>query len=261
MKLNQSVRKAVGLLRVASQAGGDTASGLARGAGLPWATAVRLIRTLEEEGFLYRMPETDRYVIGFDLIRLVRSGDRGRLLAAMALPTLERLAQEVEETVSLIDVHPDGRLEVAEQIDPPRFIRPTSYAGIPAPLHASSVGKLLLTTYDEARLAEFLSQGLPRYTPATITDPEALREEVARIRVRGWSSAVDEEEEGLAAVSVGVRDANGELVAMVSVSGPSFRFDEAARTAALERMREAADVIERRIVRSGAAAAAAAPGR
>ena len=190
MKLNQSVRKAVGILRAAaSQADGETASALAREAGLPWATAVRLIRTLEAEGFLYRLAATDRYVLGLDFVRLGRSGDHGRLLAAMALPTLERLAQEAGETVFLTVVHADGRLEAVEQIDIQRFVRTTDYAGSPYPLHASSIGKLLLATYDEPRFEELLAEGLPRYAKATITDPEALREEVARVRTAGWSGA------------------------------------------------------------------------
>jgi len=258
MKLNQSVQKAIGVLRAAaSQPGGETASGLARGAGLPWATAVRLVRTLEAEGFLYRMPESDRYVLGFDLIRLGRSGDQRRPMAAMALPALERLAEAVEETVNLTVVHPDGTLEVIEEIDQPRFIRPTSYAGSTYPLHATSIGKLVLATYDEVRLVAFLAEVLPRYTPATIVDARRLREELARIRARGWSSAVDELEEGLAAVSVGVRDVDGQLVAMVSVSGPSFRFDETARTTSLEPLHGAAEAIERLI----AGEASGGPGR
>lgn len=257
-KLNQSVRKAIAILRAASsQVAGETASGLARGAGLPWATAVRLIRTLEEDGFLCRLPDTDRYVIGYDLILLARRGDQGNLLAAIALPALERLAEAVGETVNLTVVRPDGRPEVVEQIDPPRLIRTTDSVGGPYPLHATSIGKLLLAAYDDARLAEFLSEPLARYAGGTITDPPALREELARTRARGYSSAVDELEDGLAALSAGVRDAGGELVAMVTVSGPSFRFDGAARTAALEPMRDAVKAIERYLSCGRVAAATA----
>lgn len=252
MRLNQSVQKGIAILRAAgSEAGGETASGLARGAGLPWATAVRFIRTLEAEGFLCRLPGTDRYVLGFDLVRLGRAGDRGSLLAAVARPTLERLAQEVEETVNLTVVQPDSRLEIVEQIDPPRHIRPSD-VGRPYPLHASSIGKLLLATYDAARLDEVLAEPLARYTEATIADPDELREELARVRVAGYATNVDELEEGLSALSAGVSGPDGELVAMVTVSGPSFRFDETARSAALKPVREAADGIERLMAGAGA---------
>ena len=256
VKLNQSVRKAIAILRAASaDSAGETASSLARGAGLPWATAVRLIRTLEEEGFLSRLPDSDRYVLGFELIRLGRAGDQGfLLLKTAALPELRRLAEEVGETVTLTVVHPDGELEDVEQIDPPRLLAPVRYSGQPYPLHASSIGKLMLASYDEARLEEFLAEPLASYTNATITDPDVLRAEIARVRANGVSAAVDELEDGLAALAVALADAGGKLVAMLSVSGLSLRFDEAARAAAIEPMREAAAAIERRIAGREAAA-------
>jgi DNA-binding IclR family transcriptional regulator len=250
VKLNQSVTKAIAILRAAgSRAGGETASGLARRTGLPWATAVRLIRTLESEGFLFRLPEGDRYVLGFDLMRLGRADDQTRLLAAVARQTLERLSDEVSETVNLTFVRADGRLEVVEQIDPPRMIRTMDLLGQPYPLHATSIGKLLLATYDDALLAEYLSGPFERHAPATITDPDELREELAHVRANGYSTAVDELEEGLAALSVGVRDGDEHLLAMLTVSGPSFRFDEDARLAALEPARTAAETIGRLIAR------------
>lgn len=243
--LNQSVRKAIALLRAAgSSRDGETASGLARLAGLPWATAVRLIRTLEHEGFLSRLPD-DRYVPGFELIRLGRAADHGSVLAAVARPVLERLAEEVEETVSILLVSADERFEVIDQIDPPRFIGSTTWVTQVYPLHASAIGKLLLSTYDEKALAAFLAAPLESYTASTITEPEALRDEIARIREIGFSSNVDELEEGLSALSVGVRGADGTLVGMATVSGPSFRFDDRARAAAIRPLRGAGAEIER----------------
>lgn len=255
MKLNQSVQKGIAILRAAgTKPSGETASGLTRSVGLPWTTTVRLIRTLEAEGFLRRLPDTDRYVLGPELARLARSGDHGSLLAAVARPALERLADELGETVNLTVVQPNGRLEVLEQVDPPRLLRPTDYAGVVYPLHASSIGKLLLSTYDDVRLDAILSSPLPRYAQATITSPEALRDEIERIRATGFSTAVDELEDGLAALSVGVVN-DGELIGMVSVSGPSSRFDATARAAALERVQEAAKTIQRQIVDGGAPSA------
>src|SRR5205823_5935939 len=148
-------------------------------------------------------------------------------------PPLERLTDEVGETVNLTLVRADGRLEVVEQIDPPRMIRTMDLLGQPYPLHATSIGKLLLATYDDALLEEYLLGPLERHAPATITDPDELRDELARVRVDGYSTAVDELEDGLAALSVGVRDADGHLLAMLTISGPSFRFDDEARLAAL----------------------------
>ena len=81
MKLNQSVQKATSILRaVAAQPRGETASGVARTAGLSHSTALRLIHTLENEGFLMRRPGDGRYVIGLDLVRLGTDAEPGDLV-------------------------------------------------------------------------------------------------------------------------------------------------------------------------------------
>ena len=113
------------------------------------------------------------------------------------------------------------------------MIRTSDWLGGPYPLHASAIGKLLLASLDESRRDEILSQPLTRYARGTITEPAVLREEVARIRTQGYSSAIDELEDGLAAVAVGIAGPRRELVALVSVAGPLFRFDETARERAV----------------------------
>jgi|SRR5581483_690113 len=257
--LNKSVQKALAILRsAASDAGGETAAGLARRTGLPWATAVRFIRTLEAEGFLFRLPESDRYVLGLEALQLGRGADEARLLAAIARPALERLAAGLQETVNLTVVRADGSLEVVEEIDSPRLLRTVGWDR-PYPLHATSIGKLLLATYDERVLDGFLAAPLERYTGSTIWDPGRLRAELARVRETGFGEAVDELEEGLTGISVGVRNPRGELLAMITVSGPTFRLDAAARSAARQPLRDAAARIETLLVgetvRPGRAAA------
>src|SRR5712691_1126368 len=257
LKLNQSVQRAIAILRAAaSQPGGETASGLARRAQLPWATAVRLIRTLEHEGFLLRLPSGNRYVPGFDLLRLASNGSESRVLTAIATRPLERLVEQFEETVNLTVVLPGGQLDVVAQIDPPRLMRSASYIGRWYPEHASSVGKLLLAGYDDERLATVLKLRLERYGPATIVDLDELGAELARVRRNGYSTAVDELEEGLASLSVGVTGPAGDLVAMVSASGPSSRFDETKRRKALPLVREAVAAIERALAGNEAGAPA-----
>ena len=64
------------------------------------------------------------------------------------------------------------------------------------------------------------------YTPSTVTDRTRLDSELALVREQGFAIATDELDVGLTAVAAPVRDAHGDVVASVSVSGPSFRFDE-----------------------------------
>jgi DNA-binding IclR family transcriptional regulator len=239
------VRKAITLLRATAEHGdGASVSALARTAGLPRATALRLIHTMEGERLLQRVPDADRVVLGPELFRLARSVDTGAVLLGLAREGLTRLRDEVRETVTFSVVGADGGLDIVHQEEGPQHLVVRSWIGRRFPLHASSSGKLLLASYDEARLARFLRRPREALTPATITSARALRSELAAVRQRGFSATVDELEEGLAGVSVGVHDGAGALVAVVNVSGLSLRFDDAARARAVERMRALARDVE-----------------
>jgi DNA-binding IclR family transcriptional regulator len=252
VRLNQSVQRAAAILRACDVPGGDTASGLARRTSLPWATCLRLIRTLEDEGFLLRLPD-DHYVPGPVLLGLATGPGWRMLVSGIAGRDLERLVTEVGETVNLTIVHPGGQMEVVGQYDPPRLLRSANYIGRWYPEHASSIGKLMLAEYDEERLAAILPERLERFGPATLVRLDDLRDELARIREQGYAAAIDELEEGLSTLSVGVRGSDGQMVAMVSVSGPSSRFDVAKRERALTHMRTASARIERAIAGAGQA--------
>jgi DNA-binding IclR family transcriptional regulator len=236
--VNQSVRKAITLLRATAEHGdGASVSSLARSTGLPRATALRLIRTMEGERLLLRVPDADRVVLGPELLRLARSVDTGAVLLGLARDGLTRLRDDVRETVTFSVIGADGGLDIVHQEGGPQHLVVRSWIGQRFPLHASSSGKLLLASYDEARLARFLRRPRKALTPATITSARDLRRELAAVRAQGFSATVDELEEGLAGVSVGVHDDADALVGIVNVSGLSLRFDAAARAGAVDRMR------------------------
>ena len=255
-KLNQSVQKAITLLRATAASNhGTSVSALARAAGLPRATALRLIQTMEREGLLLRVPQDDRVLLGPELVRLARQVDMGTLLREVARGHLGELREAVRETVTLSVVAPDGGLDLVYQVDGPQHLVPRSWVGQRFPMHASSSGKLLLSTYDEQRLERFLRDPLPALTPHTITSRRALREALARDRAQGYSSTIDELEEGLASVSVGIFSESGALLGVVNVTGLSQRFDEAARRRAVEHMRDVVADIEAALRRGLAEAA------
>ena len=255
-KLNQSVQKAITLLRAAAAStDGASVSALARAAGLPRATALRLIQTMEREGFLLRVPEADRVLLGPELLRLARRVDTATLLHEVARGRLSELSEAVRETVTLSVVAPDGGLDLVDQVVGPQHLVPRSWLGRRFPLHASSSGKLLLSTYDEQRLARFLRDPLPALTPHTITTRRALRHELGQIRADGHATTVDELEEGLAGVSVGILGEAGALLGAINVSGLSQRLDDAARARAVEHLRDVADEIEAALQQRRSAAA------
>jgi DNA-binding IclR family transcriptional regulator len=84
---------------------------------------------------------------------------------------------------------------------------------------------VLLAGLDDAALRRLLPT-LPSYTPRTITKKADLRAELERVREEGYAVAVDELEVGLAAVAAPIRNAAGDVIASISVSGPTYRFSE-----------------------------------
>lgn len=162
--LNHSVRKAAALLRAAADhPRGASISALARAAGLPRATALRLVRTLQDEGLLLRFPATDRVGLGLELRRLASLVDIRDAVVEAARTPLETLAAETGETVTLTIVEQNGELATVEQIDPNTVLRLADTKGRRRdPLHATSNGKLLLSTMTSAQVASALEGPLER---------------------------------------------------------------------------------------------------
>jgi IclR family acetate operon transcriptional repressor len=104
--------------------------------------------------------------------------------------------------------------------------------------HCISSGKALLAYLPQQRLERILTKALPRFTEKTITDPILLQEELERVRQQGYAVAQEELEVGLSAVAAPIRNHEGEVVAAVSVSGPSFRLSS-------EKMSELAELTRR----------------
>jgi DNA-binding IclR family transcriptional regulator len=238
------VQKAIALLRAAAADGAPSVSALARAARLPRATALRMVVTMEEEGFLLRVGNGERVVLGPELLALVRGADESGVVVKLAREPLRELGQRLRETVTLSVVARDGQLDLVDQVDGPRQIRPGDWVGQRFPLHASASGKILLAGLDDVRLDEFLSRPLVRLTPATITQPDALRRELARVRRRGYATTIDELEEGLSGVAVGVSAASGSLLAVVNVSGPTPRLDRGRLAEMALPLRAVADRLE-----------------
>jgi DNA-binding IclR family transcriptional regulator len=243
-KLNQSVRKAITLLRATAEDGNANVSSLARAAGLPRATALRMIQTLEQEGFLLRIPGDDRVLLGPELLRLARNTDEQLLLREVSRPIISDLVATIRETVTLSVVAPDGGLDLVHQVDAPAQLRPHSWVGQRFPLHASASGKVLVATYDEERLDQYLLEPLARFTPSTITTAEALRAELGRVREQRYAVSRDEEEEGLSGISTGIHGLGDQLLGVLSVGGPTQRLDRQRGRHAVDHLLRATGQIE-----------------
>src|SRR5918997_710789 len=145
-----------------------------------------------------------------------------RLVAVQGRRVCEALAADLEETVNIAILDSDRAVNVS-QARGPAALSTHNWVGQGTPLHATSSGKVLLAHATDAVRKGVLSRDLPRYTAGTITDPEVLQQHLDLIIEQGWGATAEEYEVGLNAVAAPVRGADGDVVAALSVSGPSFR--------------------------------------
>ena len=248
----RSVDRAAALLLALGECPGEAGvSELARRLGLHKSTASRLLATLQRRGLVEQDEESGKYRLGLVVIRLAERAERTLDLRGIALPELERLAGVTRETVSLGIVEGDTCLTVA-QVDGPNMVACADWTGRTTPLHCVASGKVLLAAMAERDVLRIARPGLPARTERTITGLEALMEELARVRRRGFATAFSEWIEGTNGVAVPVADARGRVIASIAVWGPAFRVTAGRVAEIVTSAREAAAAIT---VRLGGAAA------
>jgi DNA-binding IclR family transcriptional regulator len=226
---NNVVVRAVRLLQAAAdRPEGSTALELAQAAGVPRASAARLVATLGDAGMLDR--GRHGWVVGAELQRLARRADPHAALARRSRPYATRLAEATGESVTVSVPQGLTGIEVIAQVDAPNLLSTTNWIGRLFALHASSAGKVMLADLRWADLeARYRGLALQRVTTQTITDLDVLWRELERVRRLGYAESVDELEDGLVTLAAPVRAADGSLVAMLGVGGPSQRFGRPRR--------------------------------
>jgi len=219
----RSVDRAAALLLALGECPGDAGvTELARRLGLHKSTASRLLATLQRRGLVEQDEESGKYRLGLVVIRLAERAERTLDLRGIALPELERLARATRETVTIAVVERDACLTVA-QVDGPNMVACPDWTGRTTPLHCVASGKVLLAAMAERDVLRIARPGLSARTERTITGFEALMEELARVRRRGFATAFSEWIEGTNGVAVPVVDARGRVIASIAVWGPAFR--------------------------------------
>ncbi|MDE3130271.1 MAG: IclR family transcriptional regulator, partial [Acidobacteriota bacterium] len=204
---------------------------LASAAGLPKSTASRLLSALERRGLVEQDGERGRLRPGPAILRVAERGMLERNLVEMSRPALVALSERSGETINLA-VPGSGGVEHLLQADGRHFLGAGQWVGRTADFHCTANGKVFLA-FGRA-LAPAGASALTRHAPGTITDPALLRAELERVRCDGYATAVDELETGLAAIAAPVRGVSGEVVAALSVTGPTVRMPP-ARIAELAR--------------------------
>jgi DNA-binding IclR family transcriptional regulator len=203
--------------------------------GLTKASAFRLLYTLESLHYLCKTAD-GRYFAGTNHHELVHQGTQ----------PLERLSMEYCETASMAALF-ENHIEVVLVFESPQLMRMGNTAGRILPPNASSLGKAI-TAFQPPEITEKLvrSYGTHYFTPNTITDEIALRDEFAMIRERGFAEDLEETTSGGRCFAAPVLREGGYAIGAVSLSMPLIRFrGEEQRKTIVGAVRETARAIEK----------------
>jgi DNA-binding IclR family transcriptional regulator len=241
----QSVDRALTILEVLARVGEAGVTEIAGELDVHKSTAFRLVTTLEAHRLVEQTTERGRYRLGVGVLRLAGATTARLDLVQEARPVCRQLAADTGETVNIAVLSESSALYL-DQIAGSSALQPHNWVGQHIPLHATSNGKVLLSGLDDAQVKDLLGT-LSRYTATTITKKGKLREELALVREQGYAVAVDELEEGLTAAAAPIRNAHGDVVASMSVSGPTFRLSEERVEDVVRLLVEAAGEVSHRL--------------
>ncbi len=203
---------------------------IASRAGLPKATAFRLLATLVDAGYVVQLGNQD-YCLSHKLMRLAAIAQRTFSIRDIARPVMMDLVVATGETVDLSVLSGTNRVCV-DVLESPQPLKSIISPGETVALGRGASGKLLLA-FNEARLIDQVVAA-----SGGAIERGSLAGQLARIREDGFAHTRGERIEGVEAISVPIRDHAGRVNYCLTVTGPSFRFtDRQERFTAL--MREA----------------------
>lgn len=200
---------------------------VAKGMEMNSATALRYLTTLVNSGYIEQNPETLKYRPTYKIKGLATHINRDGELNMIARPYLENIAERVGESVC-ISVEANGKAVYIDVIHSTKnTLIAFQRAGTYSPLHCTGNGKLLLLNYTEEEIDHYIeTTGLRKYTEHTITNKKVLMKELDLVRKRGYAYDEQEREDGIRCIAFPIRNAEGKVIAGVSVSGPIERMSD-----------------------------------
>ncbi|RDJ03984.1 HTH-type transcriptional regulator BhcR [Rhizobium grahamii] len=222
----QVLDRSLRLLELVAEGDGAVLSELAERSGMATSTVHRLLNSLAKHGMVAHDGETGAWTVGVKAFEIGTAYMRFRKLGTISRPFLKQLMGACGETAN-VAIEEDGDVVFISQVESHAPMRAFFRPGRRGPIHASGIGKAILSTWPDNRIEALLSgRSLERFTDKTRDSLSLLLADISEIRVRGWSIDDEEHTLGMRCVAAPIFDEYGEAVAGISVSGPAVRLPD-----------------------------------
>ncbi len=222
----QALDRGISVLEVLSGDDALSLSDLAQRVELPSSTTHRLLATLQKRGFVEFDESLQSWSIGIEVFRIGSRYIAQTNLVDAARNIMRQLMEHCGETANL-GICQGGDVIFISQKETSNPIRAFFQAGSRSHMHASGIGKALLADMKRDDVEKIMqNKGLPEFTPNTITSVERLFEDLELSRKRGWAYDNEERYTGMRCIAAGIYNEHGEVIAGISISGPTIRLPE-----------------------------------
>ncbi|WP_455273961.1 IclR family transcriptional regulator [Rhizobium herbae] len=241
----QVLDRSLKLLDLVASADGAALTDLSDQSGMAPSTVHRLLTALAGHGMVVHDAETGAWTIGLKAFEIGNAFLRFRKLGTISRPFLKQLMEHSGETAN-IGIEDGGDVVFISQVESHAPMRAFFRPGRRGPIHASGIGKAILSTWDNAAIERLLSpRPLTHFTEKTCDTLPKLLADIQTIRTRGWSIDDEEHTLGMRCLAAPIFNEYGEAIAGISVSGPAVRLPDETLAALGPVVRAAAEGVTR----------------
>lgn len=202
---------------------------IARRVGLSHTVVYRILKSFEENGYIFQNPETKKYELGIKFIELGNVISENLKIYDLIHPALQKAALESGESVVLTIADNNEGL-FAKIVESEQNIKFAESVGRRSPLYVGASHKVILAYFPEHLQQQIIQQGLEQKV-ATIKSKAAFLEDLENIRANGWFYTAGETYAEVAAISSPLFDSGNYILGSVSIAGPIYRLtDDKAKT-------------------------------
>lgn len=205
---------------------------------LPKANVFRILYTMQQNGLVEKASGSDLYKLGNKMIQYGEKVRHDFSIVDACKPNMSKLAQDIGETVNLGIIHEESIITIHSE-EGEKAVLVSKLIPIAEP-HCSSMGKIHLARLSDSELEEYFNKDLKKRTVNTIVDIDTFKKEQLEILDMDMAFDREEYEYGLSCIASPIRNKDGDVIAMVSVSGPTSRLEFKGMDNIIEKLRRTA---------------------